>query len=196
MKNLEKRFEQSGWGFYYLKSRFYDTDNRDTPENMCDSLLYCFFTQIINGFRWYPGIGKVLRIDSAIKHESSYIHNYIYHFTFYLIIRVMMIKIIFGIILESFTELRDLKNNIDRDLKYRCFICNIEKDECEKQNEDFFEHCNRVHNVWDYADYIIMLRMTDFQDLNGVNTMCKEMILERQPKWVPDRDHGNDEGNE
>ena len=186
----------SGWGFYYLKSRFYDTDNRDTPENMCDSLLYCFFTQIINGFRWYPGIGKVLRIDSAIKHESSYIHNYIYHFTFYLIIRVMMIKIIFGIILESFTELRDLKNNIDRDLKYRCFICNIEKDECEKQNEDFFEHCNRVHNVWDYADYIIMLRMTDFQDLNGVNTMCKEMILERQPKWVPDRDHGNDEGNE
>ena len=182
----------SGWGFYYLKNKFYDTDNRETPENMCHSLLYCFLTHIINGFRWYPGVGKVLRIDSAILHNKEYIHNYIYHFTFYLIIRVMMIKIVFGIIFESFTELRDIKNNKERDWSFRCFICNIEKDECEKQNEDFYEHCNRIHNVWDYAYYIIMLKMTDFQDLNGINAICKEMILEKQPKWVPDKEQNGD----
>ena len=182
----------SGWGFYYLKNKFYDTDNREIPENMCHSLLYCFLTHIINGFRWYPGIGKVLRIDSAILHNKEYIHNYIYHFTFYLIVRVMMIKIVFGIIFESFTELRDIKNNKERDWSYRCFICNIEKDECEKQNEDFYEHCNRIHNVWDYACYIIMLKMADFQDLNGINAICKEMILEKQPKWVPDKEQNGD----
>jgi inositol 1,4,5-triphosphate receptor type 1 len=104
----------------------------------------------------------------------------------------MMIKIVFGIIFESFTELRDIKNNKERDCSYRCFICNIEKDECEKQNEDFYEHCNRIHNVWDYACYIIMLKMADFQDLNGINAICKEMILEKQPKWVPDKEQNGD----
>jgi hypothetical protein len=177
----------SGWGFYYLNDRFYDTVDREKPENMCYSLLYCFFTLINNGLRWYPGVGKVLRIDSPFLHLGQYIHNYLYHFSFYLIIRVVMLKIVFGIILDSFNELREIKANIEKDRRFKCFICNIEKDECEiKKNKDFNEHCEKEHNLWDYANYMIMLRMTDFQDLNGVNTKCKEMILERQIKWIPD----------
>ena len=182
----------SGWGFYYLNNRFYDATDREEPENMCYSLLYCFFTLINNGLRWYPGVGKVLRTDSPFLHLGAYIHNYIYHFTFYLIIRVMMLKIVFGIILDSFTELREIKANIERDRNFKCFICNIGKDECEKKNKDFNEHCKKDHNLWDYANYMIMLRMTDFQDLNGVNSMCKEMILERQMKWLPDNEIIND----
>lgn len=182
----------SGWGFYYLRDLFYDTLNRQIPENMCESLIYCFLTNINNGFRWYPGVGKVLRIDSAILHVKDYIHNYVFHFLFYLIIRVMMLKIVFGIILDSFKELREIKSNIQKDWKFKCFICNIEKDECEKRNQDFHEHCQKLHNIWDYANYMIMLRMTDFQDLNGVNSMCKEMILERQMQWIPDCEKDGD----
>ena len=176
----------SGWGFYYLNNRFYDTNDREKPENMCYSLLYCFLTLINNGLRWYPGVGKVLRTDSPFLHLGEYIHNYIYHFSFYLIIRAMMLKIVFGIILDSFNELRKKKANIEKDRKYKCFICNIEKDECEKKNKDFNEHCKKEHNLWDYANYMIMLRMAEFQDLNMVNSKCKEMILERQIKWIPD----------
>ena len=178
----------SGWGFYYLNDRFYDDIDRDKPENMCYSLLYCFLTLINNGLRWYPGVGKVLRPDSPFLHIGRYIHNYIYHFTFYLIIRAMMLKIVFGIILDSFNELRKKKANIEKDRKYKCFICNIEKDECEKKNKDFNEHCRKEHNLWDYANYMIMLRMAEFQDLNMVNSKCKEMILERQIKWIPDNE--------
>ena len=38
---------------------------------------------------------------------------------------------------------------------------------------------------------MIMLRMTEFEDLNGVNSKCKEMILERQIKWIPDNELWN-----
>ena len=178
----------SGWGFYYLNNRFYDDSGREKPENMCNSLLYCFLTLTNNGLRWYPGVGKILRVDSPFLHLGEYIHNYIYHFTFYLIIRVIMLKIVLGIILDSFNELREKKSNIEKDRKFRCFICNIEKNECEKKNKDFNEHCEKEHNLWDYANYMIMLRMTEFEDLNGVNSKCKEMILERQIKWIPDNE--------
>ena len=177
----------SGWGFYYLNDRFYDDVDRD-PENMCQSLFYCFLTLTNNGLRWYPGVGKILRNDSPFLHLGEYIHNYVYHFTFYFIIRVIMLKIVLGIILDSFNELREKKSNIEKDRKFRCFICNIEKNECEKKNKDFNEHCEKEHNLWDYANYMIMLRMTEFEDLNGVNSKCKEMILERQIKWIPDNE--------
>ena len=178
----------SGWGFYYLNDRFYDDADREQPENMCQSLFYCFLTLTNNGLRWYPGVGKILRVDSPFLHLKEYIHNYIYHFTFYFIIRVIMLKIVLGIILDSFNELREKKSNIEKDRKFRCFICNIEKNECEKKNKDFNEHCEKEHNLWDYANYMIMLRMTEFEDLNGVNSKCKEMILERQIKWIPDNE--------
>ena len=178
----------SGWGFYYLNDRFYDDAEREQPENMCQSLFYCFLTLTNNGLRWYPGVGKILRVDSPFLHLKEYIHNYIYHFTFYFIIRVIMLKIVLGIILDSFNELREKKSNIEKDRKFRCFICNIEKNECEKKNKDFNEHCEKEHNLWDYANYMIMLRMTEFEDLNGVNSKCKEMILERQIKWIPDNE--------
>jgi hypothetical protein len=99
----------SGWGFYYLNDRFYDDVEREHPENMCHSLFYCFLTLINNGLRWYPGVGKVLRTDSPFDNLGGYIHNYLYHFSFYLIIRAMMLKIVFGIILDSFNELRKKK---------------------------------------------------------------------------------------
>ena len=185
-------YVSSGWGFYYLRDLFYDTNNRENPENMCESLLYCFLTMINNGFRWYPGIGKVVRINSAIKQLTEYAHNYVYHYIFYLIVRVMLLKIVFGIILDSFRELRQMKSNILNDWKFKCFICNIEKDECEKRNQDFHEHRKKLHNLWDYTNYMIWLRMTDFQDLNGVNTMCKQMILDRQMKWIPNYEKDGD----
>ena len=177
-----------GWGFYFLNNRFYDEQGREEPENMCYSLLYCFYTLINNGMRWYPGVGKYLRLDSPLIKLGEYIHHYVYHFSFYLLIRVMMLKIVFGIILDSFTELREFKSNIEKDMKFKCFICNIEKDECEKKNQDFNKHCQETHNVWDYANYMIMLRMADFKKLNGVNFMCKKMIIEKQMKWIPDND--------
>ena len=180
----------SGWGFFYIRPFFYDQDQN---ENMCESLFYCFLTQINNGFRWYPGIGKILRIESPLKHLKRYFHIYVFKYSFYIIIRVMMIKIIFFFFLESFTELRDIKNSVDRDRYFRCFICNIEKDDCEKKNENFFEHCNKVHNVWNYLDYIIMLRLTHVQDLNGINAMCKEMIENGVPNWLPERDLNKEE---
>jgi hypothetical protein len=182
----------SGWGFYYLRPLFYEID-RKIPENICDSLLYCFLTHINNGFRYYPGIGKILNEKSPFQHFDDYFHIYVYKYSFYLIIRVMMIKIIFSIILESFTELRDNKNSIERDRLYRCFICNVEKDDCEKKNKDFFQHCNNVHNIWNYLDYIIMLRLSHVQDLNGINAMCKEMIEEGNPNWLPEKDLNTEE---
>ena len=179
-------YEYAGWGFFFQRDRFYETSGRDKPDEMCKSLLYCFLTMINNGMRWHCGVGKITRSESYILHFWPFIHRFFFDLIFFWLIEVIMLKILYGIILDSFSELRKAHNLIEKDMTNNCFICNLDKDECEKNNINFQEHCEKVHNVWDYAFYMITLRMTDATSLNAVNSRNRQKILEKKVDWLPD----------
>ena len=179
-------YEYSGWAFFFQKDRFYETNDRDKPDEMCKSLLYCFLTMINNGMRWHCGVGKITRSESYILHFWDFVHRFLFDLIFFWIIEAIMLKIVYGIILDSFGELREAHNLIEKDMANNCFICNVEKDECEKNNISFKEHCEEVHNVWDYAFYMITLRMKDPATLNAVNSRNRQKILEKRVDWLPD----------
>ena len=179
-------YEFAGWAFYYQRDRFYETAGRDKPDHMCQSLLYCFLTMINNGMRWHCGVGKITRSESYILHFWPFIHRFTFDLLFFWLIEAVMLKIVYGIILDSFGELRQAHYLIEQDMANNCFICNIEKDECEKNNISFQEHCNEVHNVWDYAFYMITLRMQDPTSLNSLNTKNRKRIMEKGVDWLPD----------
>jgi hypothetical protein len=179
-------YEYSGWAYFFQKDRFYETSGRDKPDEMCHSLLYCFLTMINNGMRWHCGVGKITRSESYILHFWEFVHRFLFDLIFFWIIEAIMLKIVYGIILDSFGELREAHNLIEKDMANNCFICNVEKDECEKNNISFKEHCDEVHNVWDYAFYMITLRMKDPATLNAVNSRNRQKILEKRVDWLPD----------
>ena len=183
----------AGWGFFFQRDRFYDTVNRDKPDHMGESLLYCYLTQINNGLRWHLGIGKVLRTESGLLHLGPFIHRWFYDFVFFVINYMVMLRIVFGIVLDSFRELRKKHYNIVKDMSNKCFICNLEKDICEKNNKSFKEHCEIEHNLWDYANYMILLRMQDPHDLNAVKSRCQSLIFDKNTSWLPDAEGEIDE---
>ena len=179
-------YEFAGWAFYFQRDRFYETSGRDKPDQMCRSLLYCFLTMINNGLRWHCGVGKITRSESYIIHFWPFIHRFAFDLLFFWLIEAIMLKIVYGMILDSFGELRQEHYLIEKDMANNCFICNVEKDECEKNNISFQEHCNEVHNVWDYAFYMITLRMADPSTLNSINSRNRKRIMEKGVDWLPD----------
>jgi hypothetical protein len=106
---------------------------------------------------------------------------------------MVMLRIVFGIVLDSFRELRKKHYNIVKDMSNKCFICNLEKDICEKNNKSFKEHCEIEHNLWDYANYMILLRMQDPHDLNAVKSRCQSLIFDKNTSWLPDAEGEIDE---
>ena len=176
----------AGWAFYFQRDRFYETAGRDKPDQMCQSLLYCFLTMINNGMRWHCGVGKITRSESFILHFWHFVHRFCFDLLFFWLIEGIMLKIVYGIILDSFGELRQAHYLIEQDMANNCFICNVEKDECEKNNISFYEHCNIVHNVWNYAFYMITLRMQDSSSLNSINSRNRKRIMEKSVDWLPD----------
>ena len=179
-------YEFAGWAFYFQRDRFYETNGRDKPDQMCRSLLYCFLTMINNGMRWHCGVGKITRSESYILHFWPFVHRFAFDLLFFWLIEAIMLKIVYGMILDSFGELRQAHYLIEKDMANNCFICNVEKDECEKNNISFQEHCNEVHNVWDYAFYMITLRMQDPSTLNSLNSRNRKRIMEKGVDWLPD----------
>ncbi len=104
-----------------------------------------------------------------------------------------MLKIIFGIILDTFRMLREKEFKTEKDLLNRCFICNVDRDNLEKNSINFEHHCEKEHFIWDYAYYIMTLRLKNAQDLNANNSYVKQQIENKSISWFPANSMGEEQ---
>jgi len=121
----------SVFGFEYLYDMYFDdTVNveilNQRGEPLCSSMSHCFFSTINYGLRLGGGVGDSMSPASYLSKKEYYL-RFFFDLTFFLIVVIILLNIIFGIIIDTFAELRDKKRNIEDDMKNRCFICNIER---------------------------------------------------------------------
>ena len=50
---------------------------------------------------------------------------------FYTIVNLLLVKLVFWIIIDTFRELRERKQKLEREIRTQCFICGIRKQEFE-----------------------------------------------------------------
>ena len=109
---------------------------------------------------------------------------------------VMLQGMIFGIIIEAFSELRNKEQKIEKDKNEICFICGIDKVSCEKNGQKFEDHITKVHNLWTYVDYILGLRFVDIQETNAINSYVMETIEKKELSWFPSfKDNNVEDGD-
>ena len=92
-----------------------------TKERACDTLLMCIVTTLNQGLRNGGGIGDVLRRPSL--KENMFVGRVIYDLLFFFIVIIIVLNLIFGVIIDTFADLRSEKQNKEEVLKNTCFIC-------------------------------------------------------------------------
>lgn len=90
-----------------------------------------------------------------------------YDLSFFILIIVILLKLIFGIIIDTFQELRAENQMLDEDNQNRCFICGIQRDVFERQGHDFEQHIFHDHNLWHYLYFNMYLRRKDRTEYTG-----------------------------
>ena len=85
---------------------------------------------------------------------------------FFSIITVIFLNIIFGIIIDTFAELRDEKNAMTEDMNSKCklkinltnigYICGLDRYQFEKNADGFKNHIDRDHDLWNYFIFYII----------------------------------------
>jgi hypothetical protein len=120
-------------GFIFVFDTYYD-DNVHAGElnrkgdSICQSMMHCFLSNINYGLRGGGGIGENLPTQTAAKENiQGFYFRAVYDLTFFLVVITILLNIIFGIIIDTFAQLRSLKDETESDMKNICFICNHER---------------------------------------------------------------------
>ena len=170
--------------FFFLNSDFYAQLNYYS-DNYCKTLIFSFLNTIDNGLRARGGIGDSAKRISFLKNKKHYIIRLILDDIFFLLIVIIMIDMVFGIIINSFDELRHRNQKYHKDKKNYCYICHSNRDSLEKVRINFKEHVKKTHYLWNYVEYMISLKMKDIHDLNDVNQYIREKIDKKDITWLP-----------
>ena len=115
-------------GFFFLDDNFvsevHDIEGEELEENQCTTLLQCFVVVINNGLISGGGIGDFLSVESfESENAARYGVRYLYDLLFFMVVKMAFLNIIFGIIIDTFADLRDKRNTMEVDMKNVCFIC-------------------------------------------------------------------------
>nr|CAD7195942.1 unnamed protein product [Timema douglasi] len=97
------------------------TVSGEVRERACDSLVMCIVTTLNQGLRNGGGIGDILRAPSS--NESLYVARVVYDLLFFFIVIIIVLNLIFGVIIDTFADLRSEKQQKELTLKDNCFIC-------------------------------------------------------------------------
>ncbi|XP_041860303.1 inositol 1,4,5-trisphosphate receptor type 3 isoform X1 [Melanotaenia boesemani] len=160
-----------------------EEEGESDSERACDTLLMCIVTVLNHGLRNGGGVGDVLRKPS--KNEPLFPARVIYDLLFYFIVIIIVLNLIFGVIIDTFADLRSEKQKKEEILKTTCFICGLERDKFDNKTVSFEEHITVEHNIWNYLYFIVLLREKNKTDYTGPESYVAHMINNNNLDWFP-----------
>lgn len=158
-------------------------EESSTKERWCDSMIMCIITTLNQGLRNGGGIGDVLRSPSSS--EPKFIFRVVYDMLFYFILIVITLNLIFGVIIDTFADLRSEKQQKDEILKNTCFICGLDRSSFDNKAVSFEEHIRSEHNLWHYLYFIVLIKVKDRTEFTGPESYVNHLIEERNLDWFP-----------
>ncbi|NXT93566.1 ITPR1 protein, partial [Anhinga rufa] len=146
----------------------------ENKEHTCETLLMCIVTVLSHGLRSGGGVGDVLRKPS--KEEPLFAARVIYDLLFFFMVIIIVLNLIFGVIIDTFADLRSEKQKKEEILKTTCFICGLERDKFDNKTVTFEEHIKEEHNMWHYLCFIVLVKVKDSTEYTGPESYVAEMI--------------------
>uniref|UniRef100_A0A672P0V7 Inositol 1,4,5-trisphosphate receptor n=1 Tax=Sinocyclocheilus grahami TaxID=75366 RepID=A0A672P0V7_SINGR len=157
--------------------------DEDGTERVCDTLLMCIITVLNHGLRNGGGIADVLRKLS--KEEPMFPARVVYDLLFFFIVIIIVLNLIFGVIIDTFADLRSEKQRKEEILKTTCFICGLERDKFDNKTVSFEEHIKSEHSMWHYLYFLVLVKVKDPTEYTGPESYVAQMIKEKNLDWFP-----------
>lgn len=168
-------------GFVVFRSQ-YNPDG--SPYHLyCDTLSKCW-TSTIDGVRLGGGLGDSL-VQPSLDDPTNYWGRWVFDLTFFILVNIILLNIIFGIIIDTFGDLRDQRKEELKDIEEKCFICSQSRYDFDTKGSGWFEHIYNEHNVYSYLNYIIYIQKKKTTDCNGVEKYVKELIEQKKIDFIP-----------
>ncbi|KAM7363236.1 inositol 1,4,5,-trisphosphate receptor isoform 1-T15 [Cochliomyia hominivorax] len=166
-----------------LGNKLVTSGGGDVKERSCDSLVMCIVTTLNQGLRNGGGIGDILRAPSS--KEGLFAARVIYDLLFFFIVIIIVLNLIFGVIIDTFADLRSEKQQKELILKNTCFICGLNRSAFDNKTVSFEEHIKSEHNMWHYLYFIVLVKVKDPTEFTGPESYVYAMVKAGILDWFP-----------
>ena len=92
---------------------------------------------------------------------------------------------LFGIIIDTFADLRTERNAIEDDIMNKCFVCSLNREVFERARLKFRDHINIDHNKWNYLFYSMYISEKKSTELSGTERQIKKLMEVQSTKYFP-----------
>lgn len=115
--------------YYYFFNQFDFETWFSIQSKPCRSMYTCYANHLNFGIRMGGGIGEVLK--PVPENQSYFEGHWFLELSFFFLINSLGLNMLFGIIIDSFGNLREKEWDIENDLNNNCLVCSLTKTEFE-----------------------------------------------------------------
>ena len=171
--------------YYYFFNSDFVAELNYYKDNYCKTLIFAILNALDYGLRARGGLADSAIRVSFSREKSHYLKRLMIDDLFFLLIVIIMIDMVFGIVIKSFDELRHSNQKYTNDKLNNCFICHSNRHLLDKMRINFHEHVTNNHNVWNYVEYMISLKLKDIHDLSAINQYVRAKMEKKDISWLP-----------
>ena len=182
--------------FFSFRLQFKDDDSLTDD---CQNLFDCFLTNLNYGMRLSGGSGDNMVHDANNGRVAV-------DFLYFWVVIVVLLNVVFGVIIDTFAELREGLVQRDFMTKKFCFICGISSETFDRAGQNaggqdggrkkagkpnekgamgWKDHYHKDHNMWCYAYFMISLKEQDKDDDDGLELYVRKCMETEDVEWFP-----------
>ena len=169
--------------FQYFADYYSSDFSAASAVTYCDTLVDCFLSSLITGIRQGGGIGDALL--QPVLHGPDYWQFMVFDILYFAIIINILLNIIFGIIIDTFGELREKNQAEMKDIKENCFVCGNQRFLFEARRISWGYHINIEHNPNAYLAFLLYIRHKPVDECSGAEKYVKEKLEKYEISFFP-----------
>jgi inositol 1,4,5-triphosphate receptor type 1 len=158
--------------FAYLRKSFDEGEGA-----FCQNTFQCFVTSLRLGLLSGGGLGEALPTETHGFAEPGY--RTFFDLSYFVLITIIGLNVVFGIIVDTFSELRDERYKIQEAMHSECFICSLGAHEFDRKGNGFENHVKKEHCMWSYLCFLLHLDAKDPTEMTS-HEQVRPMARERE----------------
>lgn len=120
--------------------------------------------------------------------DSKFPLKLVFDLSYFIFINTIILNIVFGVIIDTFGDMRDEAFRRQEILDNTCLVCLNQKQDMESEGFYFGNHVRVLHRIWDYVDYVVYLRSKNKADLSYVEEEALKSYQKKSAEWLPVKD--------
>jgi hypothetical protein len=129
------------------------------------------------------GMGDNMSVIS--RQDEDFYARLVFDMGFYMLINIVFMNIVFGIIVDTFSQMRDEYDQRNLDASDNCFVCGLTRGDFGKGGKNFDKHKDKHHNPWKYVYYLYYLKEKKEDELSGLEQAVLASFHRLNTDWIP-----------